>query len=88
MKSDELHALGIEPASIQRLAGLVRTGTAKHSQYLTIRTLSNANTEGWKIKGYEAQHLTDAVKTELLTISKDWFDESIKADVEHWLREA
>ena len=91
MKSDELQALGLDPTDVstKRLIGLVRTGVQRHSGYLTFRTLSALPpAEGWRIRPYEAQHLTEAVKTELLAISKDFFDESIKADVEHWLREA
>lgn len=90
LKADELHALGIDPAELtgQRLVGLMRTGAQRHGQYLTIRTLSEANDRGWKIQPYPAQQVAADVANSIRALASDWFDEAVRHDVENWLAQA
>lgn len=90
LKAQELKAMGIDPAELtgQRLVGLMRTGTKGHSQYLTIRTLSEANDHGWKIQPYQAQQVAANVANSIRALASDWFDESVRADVQNWLAQA
>jgi len=87
LKSQALHSLGIDPASLtgQKLVGLMRTGKKGHSQYLTIRTLSQANPEGWRIQAYEAQSIASKVAQSMRELATDWFDGTIAADAQSWL---
>jgi hypothetical protein len=90
LKADELQALGIDPASLQgqKLVGLFRTGKSRHSQYLTVRTLSEANPDGWRIQPYQAQKVAACVAQSLIALSTDWFDAALKADMEAWVAAA
>lgn len=90
LKADELHALGIDPAELtgQRLVGLMRTGAQRHGQYLTIRTLSQASTDGWMVQPYQAQNVAADVANSIRALASDWFDEAVRHDVENWLAQA
>ena len=70
----------IGPDQAQRLTGLMRTGEKGHGAYLTIRTLSEANPEGWRVPAYDAQHLAEQTATQLRADSVNWFTEALKAD--------
>ena len=89
-KADELQALGIDPASLQgqKLIGLFRTGESRHRQYLTVRTLSESNPEGWRIQPYQAQKVAADVAKQIGVLAGDWFDDALKADMEAWLTAA
>lgn len=90
LSADELRGLGIDPTELtgRRLVGLMRTGAKRHGQYLTIRTLSESNLEGWRIRPYDAQHVADKVADSIRSLAKDWFDDAIKADMHEWMAEA
>ena len=80
---NELRRLGLSPLfpAGRKLVGLMRTGTQGHGGYLTIRTLSEANTDGWRVPAYQAQRLSTATARDLQALSSDWFDQAIKADL-------
>lgn len=75
----------ITPAYAKRIVGLLRGGSKGHNQYLTIRTLSEANPDGWRIKAYPPQQVSEAVAQELINIvdSGTYFRESMQADAQH-----
>ncbi|MDP1769690.1 MAG: hypothetical protein Q8L74_12945 [Nitrospirota bacterium] len=81
---NELRRLGLSPLfpAGRKLVGLMRTGAQGHGGYLTIRTLSEANTDGWRVPAYQAQRLSTATARDLQALSRDWFDGAIKADLE------
>lgn len=87
LSAGELQALKQNPDSPEgrRLIGLMRAGKNGHRQYLTIRTLSEANPNGWRIPAYSAQRVRDAVKADLNKLLPGWFDEALKADAQAWL---
>lgn len=88
LTANELRRLGIGPLfpAGRKLVGLMRTGEKGHSSYITIRTLSEANPDGWRIPAYQAQHVAQATARSLQALSSDWFDQAIKADLEAVLR--
>lgn len=88
LKGSELQALGIDPTSREgrRLVGLMRAGKKGHRQYLTIRTLSEANPNGWRIPAYAAQAPALATAEDMRKLSSDWFDEALQADAQSWLQ--
>lgn len=75
----------ITPAYAKRITGLLRGGTKGHSQYLTIRTLSEANPQGWRIKAYPPQQVSEEVARELEAIveSGSFFRDAMQADAKH-----
>ncbi|MDO8357314.1 MAG: hypothetical protein Q7U76_13065 [Nitrospirota bacterium] len=81
---NELRRLGLSPLfpAGRKLVGLMRTGAQGHSSYITIRTLSEANPEGWRIPAYQAQHVASATARGLQALSSDWFDQAIRADLD------
>jgi hypothetical protein len=83
LTAEEILGGGAGPMSPSQrnLIGLMRVGKQGHGAYLTIRTLSQANDKGWRIPGYQAQHLTTQVASDLKALSTDWFAESLRADV-------
>lgn len=87
LSAGELQALKHNPDSPEgrRLIGLMRAGKKGHRQYLTIRTLSESNKEGWRIPAYSAQRVRDAVKADLDKLVPGWFDDAIRADAQSWL---
>lgn len=78
----------ISTAYASRLEGLMRTGGPRHGGYLTIRTLSQANLEGWRIPPYPAQRLVTAVAREIEQHLDGWFDDALAADVLSWMEQA
>lgn len=88
LSANELTRLGIDPESRQgrRLVGLMRAGKKGHRQYLTIRTLSEANPNGWRIPAYASQAPAHATAEDMRKLSSDWFDEALKADAQSWLQ--
>ena len=72
----------------RNLLGMIRTGAKKHSSYLTIRTLSQSNPNGWRIRGYEAQHLASKTAEELQRMAETWFEDALKEDAAGWVSEA
>ena len=72
----------------RNLLGMIRTGTKRHSSYLTIRTLTQANPNGWRIRGYPAQHLANATAEELQGLAETWFEDALKQDAAGWASEA
>ena len=84
LTAKELNRLGIPTATPagRKLVGLMKTGNPGHTSYLTIRTLSEANPEGWRIPAYQAQHVAQSTARSLQALSSDWFDQAIRADIE------
>jgi len=65
----------------RQLVGLMRVGREGHGGYLTIRTLSQANPEGWRIPPYPAQHLAKKTKEALQQlVDEGWFQDAMEAD--------
>ena len=83
LTANELRRLGLSPLfpAGRKLVGLMRTGAKGHGGYLTIRTLSEANPDGWRIPAYQAQHVAQDTARKLQALSSDWFDQAIKADL-------
>lgn len=90
LNNADLVAAGISPDSSQgrNLSGLLRTGSKGHGGYITIRTLSEANPAGWRVRGYPAQRLASKTAEELQRMAEHWFDEALKDDAAGWVSEA
>jgi len=82
------HDMAQAGSTDRNLLGMIRTGAKKHSSYLTIRTLSQSNPNGWRIRGYEAQHLASRTAEELQRMSETWFEDALKEDAAGWVSEA
>lgn len=84
LTANELRRLGLSPLfpAGRKLVGLMRTGAAGHSSYITIRTLSEANPDGWRIPAYHAQRVAQSTARGLQALSSDWFDQAIRADLD------
>ena len=78
----EIEELGEQADWIHRrkLLGLMHVGKAGHKRYLTIRTLSEANPDGWRVPGYAAQRLAASTADELRAMADHWFDQALQAD--------
>ncbi len=71
----------------QRLEGMMHVGRQRHGQYLTIRTMSQAEPAGWRVSPYPGQRIAEATKAELAQLVQDgFFDDALKADVAGWVR--
>jgi len=81
---NELRRLGLSPLfpAGRKLVGLMRTGAKGHGGYITIRTLSEANPDGWRIPAYHAQRVAQSTARGLQALSSDWFDQAIRADLD------
>lgn len=84
LTANELRRLGIGPTfpNGSKLVGLMRTGSKGHTSYITIRALSEANPNGWRVPAYQAQHVAQSTARSLQALSSDWFDQAIRADIE------
>ena len=72
----------------RNLLGMKRIGGKGHHGYITIRTLTQANPDGWRIRGYEAQHLASRTAEELQRMAETYFEDALKADAAGWVSEA
>ena len=79
------HKHTLSGEQVSRLTGLLKTGQKWHSQYLTIRTLSEANPKGWRIKGYPPKRLAESVAQDLEQLVADgaYFQKAMEADAQH-----
>lgn len=79
------HKYTLSSEQVSRLAGLLKTGQKGHSQYLTIRTLSESNPRGWRVKGYTPKRLAESVAQEMERLVADgtYFQKAMEADAQH-----
>ncbi len=84
----DIAAAGLSPDQHKNRIGLMRTGQGGHGGYITIRTLSEANPQGWRIRAYPAQRLANQTAEELQRMAETWFDQALKDDAAGWVSEA
>lgn len=86
----DLTTAGIAHDSPQakQFLGMIRTGGPHNHGYITIRTLSQKNPAGWRVRGYPAQQLANKTAQELQRLAATWFDEALKLDAAGWVSEA
>ena len=80
--------LAVDSKQGQHLLGMIRIGSPQHGGYLTIRTLSQANKSGWRVRGYPAQQLANKTAMDLQRMAETWFDQALRTDAAGWVTEA
>lgn len=81
LSEEELIRMGLPEKQIQRLTGLMRVGKARHGAYLTIRTLSQANPEGWRVSPYAAHPIMQQSMNAVGAQASSMIDDAIRRDI-------